>query len=403
MNVEPIYASGLCMQCGTCAGVCTRDAIALKWDLRVGYRLHVDAAKCDDCGMCTAVCPAEGLDFRADAWWRERNGDAPTADFLGPWRKLVFGWAADESTRYTSASGGVATAILQGALALGAIDAALVVAMNPDNPLATRPVLATTADEIAACRGSKYNVAVTNVLLKQVLREPGRYALVGLPCHIQGLRKAQRRFPELRERVVLALGLFCGRTAQPRATEVTARRLGLDPGQLVSVSYRGPSWPGGLRLVTKTGAVHDLPYDDYMNRRFSAYTPPRCRTCPDGLAELADISVGDAWLERFFGSPGVSGLIVRTEAGEQLLDDLAPAWLALTSATAEEVLASQEPTHALKRRTLRGRLWLRRLAGRPVPAYPGVPSRLSAGDRLAGLADLTKEMVYRIAGDLRYR
>ena len=405
MNVERIYASGLCMQCGTCAAVCPRDAIALKWDLRVGYRLHVDAAKskCDDCGMCTAVCPAEGLDFSADAWWRERNGDAPTADFLGPWRRLAFGWAAAESTRYAGASGGVATAILQGALAGGVIDAALVVAMDPDNPLATKPVLATTADEFAACRGSKYNVAVTNVLLKRVLHEPGRYALVGLPCHIQGLRKAQHSFPRLRERVVLALGIFCGRTAQPRATEVAVRRAGIDPGELVSVSYRGPDWPGGLRLVTRSGAVHEFPYPDYMDRYVDAYTPPRCRLCPDGLAELADISVGDAWLERFFGSPGVSGLIARTEAGEQLLDNLAPGWLTLTAATPEEVLASQEPTHALKRRTLRGRLWLRRLAGRPVPAYPGVPSRLSAGDRLAGLADLTKEMVYRIAGDLRYR
>jgi coenzyme F420 hydrogenase subunit beta len=391
------------MQCGTCAGVCPRDAIDFKWDPRVGYCLHVDAAKCNDCGMCTAVCPGQGLDFRAAAWWRERNGDAPDADFLGPWRKLVFGWATDKSTRYLSASGGAATAILQGALALDVIDAALLVAMDPNNPLATRPVLARTAAEIAACRGSKYNVAVTNVLLKQVLHEPGRYALIGLPCHIQGLRKAQRCLPKLRERVVLAIGLFCGGTAQPRATEITARRLGLNPGELVSVSYRGPGWPGGLRLVTKSGAVRNLPYDDYMDRRFSAYTPPRCRTCPDGLAELADISIGDAWLERFMGSPGVSGIVVRTEVGERLLDDLAPAWLALTPASAQEVLASQPTTYALKRRTFRGRLWLRRLAGRPAPAYPGVRSHLSASDCLAGLADLIKEVVYRIAGDLRYR
>jgi Asp/Glu/hydantoin racemase len=84
----------------------------------------------------------------------------------------------------------------------------------------------------------------------------------------------------------------------------------------------------------------------------------------------------------------------RNETARQLIS---------AAATAEEVLASQPTTHALKRRTFRGRLWLRRLAGRSVPAYPGVPSHLSACDCLAGLADLTIEMVYRFIDDLRYR
>ena len=66
---------------------------------------------------------------------------------------------------------------------------------------------------------------------------------------------------------------------------LAARRLGLKPGDLAEVRYRGPGWPGGLRLETKAGLVRERPYPDYFDddRAMRAFTPPRCRLCPDGL------------------------------------------------------------------------------------------------------------------------
>jgi len=107
---------------------------------------------------------------------------------------------------------------------------------------------------------------------------------------------------------VLTLGILCGLTCEPRATAVAARQAGLDPAELslVSyrgagldpaelslVSYRGPGWPGGMRLETHRGLVRLRDYPDYWNRHLAALTRPRCRICPDALAELSDISVGD--------------------------------------------------------------------------------------------------------------
>ena len=108
-----------------------------------------------------------------------------------------------------------------------------------------------------------------------------------------GLRLAQRRSRRLRERVVLTLGILCGLTCEPRATAVAARQAGLDPAELSLVSYRGPGWPGGMRLETHRGLVRLRDYPDYWNRHLAALTRPRCRICPDALAELSDISVGD--------------------------------------------------------------------------------------------------------------
>jgi coenzyme F420 hydrogenase subunit beta len=388
------------MQCGTCRGICPTGSVALTWDLREGYRLRVDEQTCTDCGRCREACPGPGLDFSPDAWWRVRNEGAPFEDFLGPWRRLCFGWAADPDVRHLGASGGVATALMQAALETGLVDAVVAVRMSASNPLEAEAVICRSAAEVASCRGSKYNVVAINSVVGRILDEPGRYALVGLPCHIQGLRLAQRRSRRLRERVTLALGVFCGLTNEPRATAVLARQAGLDPSDVREVSYRGPGWPGGMRLVTDQ-VTRWRGYPDYVDRRFMALTPPRCRDCPDALAELADVSVGDAWLDRFEGSDGVSDIIARTPAGERLLDEAATSFI-LESAAPPEMVASQADTYDVKRSACRGRLWLRALARRPVPEYPGLALAASAADRAHGAADAAQERLFRFLVDRRY-
>lgn len=403
MDVQHIYDAGLCELCGTCAGVCPEQAISMDWDLAAGYVLRVDRARCNDCGTCADVCPGDGFDYSEGAWWRERNGDAPRRDFLGPWQALYFGWARDPEVRYAGASGGVATAILQGALARDLIDGAVVVGMDPANALASSAYIARSADEVAAARGSKYTTVNSNVLLRNLRDEPGRYAVVGLPCHLQGLRRAQKRLPALRTRVVFTLGIFCGLTGLPKATWLAARRVGVDPGDLETVAYRGPGWPGSLRLATRSGSVTEVPYPDYFDGFVNAWTPLRCRLCPDALADLADVSVGDAWRARFTGTPGVSDLIVRTEEGRRIIDEVAPDRLTLTEATPDEMVASQNETYHIKRDIMRGRLWLRRAAGRAAPRYPGLQCEPSPADKWAGLKDLAKEAAFKTAGRLRYR
>jgi coenzyme F420 hydrogenase subunit beta len=402
MTVQRVFDDGLCTHCGTCAGMCPRGSISLKWDLRVGLVLRVDPATCDECGTCEDVCPGRGFDYSEDAWWRERNAGAPSADFLGPWRGMWFGWAADEETRFRGASGGVATAVLQAALEEGLVDTVLAASMDTLNPMAAVPIVARTPDEVAACRGSKYTPVAMNVLLRRVVEEPGRYALIGLPCHLQGLRLAQLRHPLVRERVVLAVGIFCGLTLRPRGTELAARRAGVDPEDLAGVSYRGPDWPGVLSLTTRSGSDREVAYPDYFDRYVDVWVPPRCRWCPDALAELADVSVGDAWLDRFAGTAGVSDIIARTPQGERFIARLAADVVVLEEAAPGEMVRSQREALKVKRNEFRGRLWLRSLTGRPMPEFPGLPRRPSVFDRVLAIRGVLVERLFRLLSDLRY-
>lgn len=406
MAIEHVVEDGLCAQCGTCAGVCPTDALRMRWTLAGGWSPHLDETRCNQCGICEEVCPGTGFDYSADAWWRERNAGAPYGDFLGPYLGLWYGWASDPDTRYAGASGGVATALLQGMLEDDLVDAVVGVRMSPSIPLAAEPSIVRTVAGLAEQRGSKYTTVAQGEALRVIRQTPGRYAFVGLPCHIQGLRLAQRRSRVLRERVTVAVGIFCGLTMLPMGTYVCARRCGLsaeDATTLRWVGYRGPDWPGELRLVDRRGVTRTRAFPDYYDAYFAAWITARCRMCADALAETADISLGDTWLERYYGSPGVSDLIARTPAGAALVERLAPGRLELTVAAPGEMVASQSETYEVKRPVLRGRTWLRRAAGRPVPDFPGLDLRPSLGDKIAGVTGAARESAYRALGILRYR
>jgi len=97
----------------------------------------------------------------------------------------------------------------------------------------------------------------------------------------------------------------------------------------------------------------------------------------------------------------MSDIVVRTPAGERLLEDAAGR-LVLQPSSPEEMVASQKETYRVKRNVCRGRLWLHSLAGRPMPDYPGLALRASASERLGGVADAAHEHLFRLLADRRY-
>jgi hypothetical protein len=137
------------------------------------------------------------------------------------------------------------------------------------------------------------------------------------------------------------------------------------------VQYRAAGeWPGVVRLETDSGVVRELTYKQFVFPYGEAFAPPRCRMCPDALNELADISMGDTDFDRTNRSS--HHVIARTRVGEALLGSLRSHWITLTAASEDDVFAAQEHTRYCKRNVLRGRWWLRRVAARALPSYPGV-------------------------------
>jgi len=379
-NIAAIWQAGLCVGCGTCVSACPQKAVIIKRHHWKGiYFPEIDERLCNQCGYCLQVCPGQSVDFQHLA--AEFLDGQSRDELIGIFNELYIGHASSCEIRFNASSGGLVTSLLIYALERKMIDAALVVTMNDSNPLETQPCIATTPDEIIAGCGSKYCPSAPNVKLRDILANPGRYAVVGLPCHVHAIRKWQSIHPALRQRIFFVFGLFCANNNTYLATEYFLKCHGIDPGSVSEIRYRSEGWPGKIRVTLKDGTVRIIPRATterkwYRKALFASafhydFMIPRCLLCPDQTSELADISFGDPWLSEYKPSEriGVSLVIVRNQRGSELV----------SRALNEGIVCLQNVALGVVKRAqnysfkagVGARIRLRKNLRLPVPDYPG--------------------------------
>jgi coenzyme F420 hydrogenase subunit beta len=377
VSVAKVIERGLCCGCGTCVGVCPTEAIKMEMS-RGLFVPEIDKAKCTECQLCVKSCPGHEVDFKA---LRTRIfGREPKYNSIGNCLNCYVGYSTDDLIRFDSSSGGIVTQLLMFALENHLIDGALVTRMRKDNPLEPESFIARTAEEIIEASKSKYCPVATNDCLRQILKEDGRFAVVGLPCHIHGIRKAEAVYGELNKKIVLHLGLLCSHTVDFAGIFFLLKKLKIHKDEVKSISYRGNGWPGSMSIETKNASSLSLPlvgdWQAYWPL-FSSFffTPMRCTMCPDQTAELADISFGDAWLPELKSEKrGMSIMLSRTIEGESLLRRAKSAKaISIKRVGIEKVRQSQFINLRFKKDDLPYRLALMTVMGREVPVFNPVP------------------------------
>jgi coenzyme F420 hydrogenase subunit beta len=379
-TVSDIRDSGLCTQCGTCVALCPFNAIKMiKSNSKGIYLPLIDRGACKNCGFCVKCCPGHFIDLKEmGKFFDSQHSDIYLGKYLSCW----VAHANDYKIRYNSASGGIATQLLVFMLEKRLIDGALVIKMNEDCPLEPLPIIAKTKQEIIYASKSKYCPVSANVALKQVLKEDGRFAVVGLPCHIHGIRKAELLNTELRKKIVLHVSLMCSHSVNFSGTEFILKKLHIPKEQVSSLSYRGKGWPGAMTIKLENKCSFSIPLVGSWNSYwpiFSSFffTPIRCTLCPDQTGELADISLGDAWLPEFKSDKiGKSIIITRAKTAESLLSEMASSKLiTLMKVSPEKVKQSQLLNLKFKKDDLGTRLRIIKFFGKQVPQF--VPTQSS--------------------------
>jgi coenzyme F420 hydrogenase subunit beta len=158
--------------------------------------------------------------------------------------------------------------------------------MDQNNPLLPEPFIAKTKEDILNASSSKYCPVPANKAIREIIESEGRFAIVGLPCHLHGMRKAEIANEDLNEKIVLHLGLFCSHTVNFHATHHLLRRIGLNPREVARIDYRGRGWPGGIIVRNKSGHDQFIPNQDSLwSTIFGSFffTPISCLWCPDPL------------------------------------------------------------------------------------------------------------------------
>jgi coenzyme F420 hydrogenase subunit beta len=370
--------------------------------LREAARRVVAAGNCSGCGLCPALDPGLRMDVVDGGWARPVPVEAPQGSVAAPdagrafaagcpgrrvraqrpagtTRHPVFGpvagawqaWATDPVVRRAGSSGGAITALSAFALSSGRAAHAVSARSDRAHPLRSTTTSVVDPADLLAGAGSRY-APVSTVAAPDASSPAG--VTVGKPCEVSAVRAVA----DLRgERAPLLLSFFCAGTPAQQATEDLVRTLGADPADVVDLRYRGDGWPGSFVARLADGGAVRTGYDESWGAHLGPTTQWRCKLCPDGTGESADLVAGDFWQADERGYPvfaeqdGRSALIARTAAGRELVEAAVAAGV-LTAETVDlDAVAAVQPLQVGRRRTLWGRLAGARLARRPVPRYRG--------------------------------
>ena len=372
-HVGRINLEYLCIGCGACVPVCPVNVVRMEH--RKGqYFPVVDEKTCIDCGKCIKICPGLAISVNglAESFWPENRFDS----YIGRFKKTYIGHATDSEIRFNSASGGVATAIVCHALKERIIEGAILTRMSERNPLRTKSFIARNDKEVLGAQTSKYCPTSPVAGLKEIKQTGDRekFAFVGLPCQIHGVRKLQSLEKWAREKIILTVGLFCGHGVTSFGMDFLLKKFAKGRYDVSRLQYRGRGWPGGIRVTYKNGEEFNIAHDEYWPLYYAPYffTPYRCLTCHDLTSELADISLGDAWLKEVQEKDkiGTSIIITRSKLAEGILHDMADAGeTSLQEIPFEKVIESQRGGLERKKFGTGSRSKFFGFLFKPVPEY----------------------------------
>jgi len=330
-------------------------------------------------------------------------GKQPDDIMAGETKRIAAGYAADPEVRRQAASGGIITALLTGLLEDNAIDVAYCVAGK--NPRSGHGMLLRDTEGLRIAAGSHYHPVAFGSALAELVESKERFAFVGLPCEVSAMRKMMAQKPDLANRCVVIIGLFCGGINRFSGIARYLEHFGGPPGAVEEIDYRSGTWPGEIQITSGGGtAIRTVPRIRNNTRwnilrymiSFQGYWMlPRCRICPDQIADFADIAVGDPHLPRFKSqnTQGYSAVVARTANGLNIVQAATDAQrIVLEPLSRDELIASQGYTIENRRYALVYARVAKRLGFEPprLRVYTGLEKPRNAHQNIYAFVDMAK-------------
>jgi len=390
-----IVEDGLCIGCGLCQGIAGQDRVRMVkgagGNLRPAVVGPIDDETVD---RVYQVCPGT----RIEGLPAPLVEAAPHKDLVwGPYHRMVLGWAGDPAVRHEGSTAGVLTALAMYLLRSGRVDFVLHVGASKADPSFGEARLSFTEAEVLEGAGSRYGPTAALLNMDAVLARDRPFALVAKPCDLAAVRNLARIDARVDRLLRYWLTPVCGGYMPPDAMARFLDDQGIAFDDVTLLRYRGRGCPGPTVVETRDGRVHEFDYLDVWGEDESAWSLPfRCKICPDGIGETADVAAADTWpngspdREAAKSDPGVNSLIVRTQTGAELVEAAArDGALVLGEEVGPTYMTTTQPHQVKKKYAARARWNGLAAAGRLTPQTDRL--RLDALAEANGTAANTRE------------
>lgn len=373
-SLKDVVDWGLCIGCGACYSICSKDAIELVNLEHIGIRPMIDTDQCNNCPEyrnCLECCPG----YRVDALIQQNNlNSIGKCDnlLIGPTYAIWEGAAFDPEIRYNASSGGILTAIALFCLEQEHMKLVLHTGPNAEKPWYNQTVVSRDRKDLLSRTGSRYAVSSPCDSLKLIEDSDGPCVFIGKPCDASAVMALRKRRPALDKKIGAVLSFCCAGVPSTQGTLDLMAQLKVDKENIAHISYRGRGWPGGFSIRNRSDELKQyLPYMEswHFLQRYRSF---RCKLCPDGLGQICDISCGDAWhrYDENMDNPGLSLVMARSMRGKEIINRAIEAgYLLLEPSNVKNVVRAQGLVE--RRKAVFGRLMAMKLLMIPITRFKG--------------------------------
>ena len=351
--IDLVVNNDICIGCGLCVYKCPSKALDMKFN-ELGFLVPELVDDCDLDGACITVCPfninplaeIKSENELANNFLNETENSHPK---IGKYKNIYAGYS--EEHRLTSSSGGMATFVLTDLLQRGIVNHVFSVKKGTEGGAHYEYAISNNKQELLKGSKTRYFPVTLATVFSQLDKLNGNVAIVGVACFIKAIRLAQFSDPLLKEKIPFLVGIICGGVKSSFFTDYLSNKSGVENKQYTNPNYRIKNFDssagdysfGCTSVITKEKKSIKMRHvgDMWGTGLFKANA---CDFCDDVTTELADISVGDAWLHPFVeNGRGDNVLVTRSNLAEQIIKEgIANNSLKLEKLSLDQFLASQK-------------------------------------------------------------
>jgi len=326
--IELVVENDLCIGCGMCVSQCNSNALEMTWNDK-GFLVASTKNTCDCNGACLNVCPFNPFpkeEVRTENEIAELFLDSATDHHqkIGKFNNIYAGYSKE--FRLSSSSGGLGTYISTELLAQKIADHIFSITESSEPGIFYQYSVSSNIEDLLNASKTRYFPVTMATVFSEINNLHGTVAVVGVGCFIKAIRLAQYSDPKLKEKIPFLIGIICGGVKSTFFTEYLGSKLEVEIKNIQKPQFRKKDISSSANDYSFSCTDENEEEKSIKMRTVGdlwgtgLFKNNACDFCDDVTTELADISLGDAWLAPFDkDGKGTNVIVTRSALAESLI------------------------------------------------------------------------------------